>query len=333
MDNLAPLMSKLSVKSDQERIEDFLTKNNKSSQERDEIIKILAPSIILSCPTLKELVIERQMKGKWLNGWTKGTEGTFSDSKGSTDVSTGNIWIRKGTNVELLTLGYECVNSRNRELYDAIFKKYMQLPDNASNRQDYAKEILRVEAQAVYMKCRLAEEMQGKVKNLEGRELVKPEYLEIFRRSDLEESEKLEELAKALINIGTVGKYKISAYEHYQNRGYQRAICNEKIINQYAQLPDSQENRQAFAREMLRSDAEEIYFLCKQAKKKGNNEIAENPKYLEIINDASLPEKKDKIEAFVRYLSTKPQNRYANKNGYSHYQNEGYNEDVLNRRK
>lgn len=334
MDNLIKSISGLSVKADQERIEDFLTKNNSSAQERREIINILAPSIILSVPALKELVIERQMQGKCLNGWTKGTEGTFADSKGSTDVRTGNIWIRKGTNVELFTLGYECVNSRNRELYEQIFSKYMGLEDTPLNRKNYAEEILEVEAHAVYMKCRLVEEMH--IESVDGKEVVKPAYLAIFRNPDLEESEKIEELAKAIIQSGTVGKYKISAFEHYKNRGYQRAICNEKIINKYAHLPVSQKNREAFAQEMLASDAEEIYFLCKQANKKDDKavatEIAEDPLNLAIFNNTGLSEKQDKINALRDNLAQNPHKRYGNRTGYSYYLQQGYDSDVLGRK-
>lgn len=191
-------------------INKFLT-GSSSISPQDSSIQALAQSI-LTCETLKDLVKARYQSGIYFLGWAE------NGSKGFTEVDTGNIWIKKtGLGTEPFTLGYECINSKNRIIYKKIGIKYAVESTTPENRKKFAREILGVEAQAMYVKCKLATEL-GK------RELIKDYYLDIYDNDSLEESEKITKLTETMIEKGVVHGGKKSAYNFYQNERYDEFI-------------------------------------------------------------------------------------------------------------
>jgi hypothetical protein len=116
-------------------------------------------------------------------------------------------------------LGYECINSKNRHLYRKIGIKYAFEETSKENREKFAQEILGIEAQAMYFKCKLATEI-GR------RDLVKDDYLEIFDNKSIVEAQKIEQIKKVMIEKGVVHFVK-PAYEFYKGERY------NEIINYY----------------------------------------------------------------------------------------------------
>jgi hypothetical protein len=195
---------------DSQWINDFLTEESKISSS-DTAIQTIAKAI-LSSETLKDLVQDRYLNGNRFLGWTE------NGSKGYTEVATGNIRIKKTeTGTEPFTLGYECINSKNRILYKKIGIKYAFEETNPTNRENFAREILGVEAQAMYVKCKLAAEM-GK------RELVKDYYLEIYDDQSMDEPTKIEKLKEKMIEKGVVFNGKKPAYEFYKEERYDEIV-------------------------------------------------------------------------------------------------------------
>lgn len=188
-------------------INTFLTEKS-GIRSDDDLIQKIAQSILKS-PTLKTLVQNRFLHGNRFLGWT--TNG----SKGFTEVSTGDIWMSKSGN-EVITLGYECINSQNKYLYEKIGMKFALLETNVENREKFAQEILAVEARAMYMKCKLVSEL-GISK------LVKDYYLEIYNNALLTEEEKITGLQKIMIERGVVCST-LSAYSFYQGERYDEFI-------------------------------------------------------------------------------------------------------------
>lgn len=188
-------------------IREFLL-NKSGVDEQDEVVQKVAKGI-LSSQVLSELVRERYSEGVRFVGWT--TNG----SRGNTDSETGDIMIGKGTHAEILTLGYECMNSRNQPIYRNIAIKYANLPRNDEMRKAFAQEFIALEAQAMYVKCTLATETGD-------RSSLKDHYLEVFDDERLEENEKITKLAQVIREKGTVYSGKKSAYEFYQHERYDR---------------------------------------------------------------------------------------------------------------
>lgn len=193
-------------------INEFLTEKSHISPQ-DDSIQALAKNI-LSCDTLKDLVQARYLNGNRFLGWTK------NGSKGFTEVETGDIWVKKTGSGEPFTLGYECINSKNRALYRKIGIKYAFEETTPQNREKFAKEILGIEAQAMYVKCRLATEL-GK------RDLIKEYYLEIYDDESIEEPEKIIKLQEKMIEKGVVHGGAKPAYKFYQEERY------NEIVNYY----------------------------------------------------------------------------------------------------
>lgn len=187
-------------------ISKFLTEKSKISP-KDETIQRIAKAI-QSSETLKGLIKERYISGKRLGGWA--TDG----SKAYTDISTGDIWMAKtDKGTELMTLGYECMNSKNSYLYKKIgIRHAYDESSSKENREQFAKEILGVEAQAMYIKCKLAKELDMKTN-------VKEHYLKIAEDDKLKESEKIEKLTEAMIKHGKVHHVK-PAFEFYKGERY-----------------------------------------------------------------------------------------------------------------
>ena len=110
---------------------DFLTEKSNLSRSDPDILK-LANAILLS-ETLSELVQHRYLDGKRFLGWTS------DGSKGYTVIETGDIRIKKTEEkTEPLTLGYECINSKNRLLYRKIGIKYAFEEKSVENRRKFA---------------------------------------------------------------------------------------------------------------------------------------------------------------------------------------------------
>lgn len=206
--NKEPISSDYTVQNDQ-WINDFLTEKSHISPA-DKTIQSIAQTILAS-DTLKELVQARFLDGNRFLGWTE------DGSKGFTDISTGDIWIgktEKGT--EPFTLGYECINSKNRKIYRNIGIKYAFEEPTIENREKFANEILAIEAQAMYVKCKLAIETGKK-------EMVKSHFLEIFENELLEEPEKIEQLKNKIVEKGLVHNT-IPAYEFYKGERYDEIV-------------------------------------------------------------------------------------------------------------
>lgn len=179
--------------------------------ERDETIEDLLKSV-LSSSTLKDLVYKRYLEGNRFCGWTS------DGSKGYTDVSTGDIWIgHTGLKTEAFTLGYECMNSSNRNIYRKIGIKYAFKKTNPSNREEFAREILGIEAKAMYIKCKLALELNRK-------DLVKEDYLKIYEDLTIDNEKKVEFLKEKIIKKGVVYGGKKPAYEFYKQERYDDII-------------------------------------------------------------------------------------------------------------
>jgi hypothetical protein len=181
----------------------FLTEKSNLDPD-DELIKSIAKSALKNFSLLNALK-ERHEKGIRFIGWT--TDG----SKGYTEVETGNIKIGKSGH-EAITLGYECINSRNKKKYKNIGLKYAFEETNLQNREGFAKEVIALEAEAMYQKCKLAVE-------LEKEDFVKNHYLKIYKLNGASTKEKIEKLKVTMISRGLV-HFKIPAFNFYKNQRY-----------------------------------------------------------------------------------------------------------------
>ncbi len=194
-------------------IQKFFTEKSTVSI-KDPTIQKLA-SRILSTPELKTIVRERFESGTRFSGWT--TDG----SKGQTSLITGDISIGKteqGT--EVLTLGYECTNSKNHRAYKKIGITYAIKLDTAQNRKDFADAVIQFEAQALFIKCQLAS-------TKEERATIAGHYLEIYDNKKLSNIEKTTALVNAIKEKGVVYRGAKSAYQFYQHERY------DSITNYY----------------------------------------------------------------------------------------------------
>lgn len=190
-------------------VDEFLTEESHISSKDKTIQKI--GDTILNSPSLEQLVHERYDQGIRLMGWTK------DGSKGQTDISTGNIWIKKtGQGTEPMTLGYECINSQNSRQYRSIGIDYAFRKDTPENREKFAKEILSIEARAMFMKCRLVTE-------LGNRELVKDHYLVVYDDPDLYDEQKVEKLKMVMIEKGLVHE-NLPVLEFYKGKRYDEIV-------------------------------------------------------------------------------------------------------------
>lgn len=174
----------------------------------DETVSRIAKSVLKS-ESLKSLVKERFDSGVRFCGWTK------DGSRGFTEVSSGNIYIGKSGN-EPVTLGYECVNSQNKKAYKKIGVQFAFEETTQENRKKFAEAVLKVEAVAMLMKCRLVTEM-----GLNG--VVKDHYLNVFTNQNLEEEEKIESISSLMKQKGLVHFTK-PAYEFYMNERYDEFV-------------------------------------------------------------------------------------------------------------
>lgn len=172
--------------------------------ETDTLILSIAQTILLS-ETLSFLVKDCYESGGRFLGWTA------DGSRAYTDISTGHIRIGKNGD-EALSLGYECINSKNKKLYQNIGTKYALKEDSRKNRENFAREIIKIEAQAMYTKCQLVTE-------LELATPIKEHYLKIVRDEDLTKEEKIEALCEVMIEKGMV-HYTKPAFNFYAGPRY-----------------------------------------------------------------------------------------------------------------
>lgn len=189
---------------EQRWLQTFFTEKSGISIADREIQAII--QAILASKTVKKLVIERCLAGNRFLGWT------VDGSRGCTDIS-GDIKLAKtGTGSELFTLAYECINSRNSHSFKKIGIKYAFKKRTSENRDKFALEILGFEAQAMYLKCALAEELRQP-------ERVRGYYLTVYNNACLKEAEKIEKIKVLLIEKG-VAKFSVPAFEFYRGERY-----------------------------------------------------------------------------------------------------------------
>lgn len=181
----------------------------KSSVEVSKLEMIIES--VLHSSTLKSLVEKRFHAGARFLGWTT------CGSKGYTLAHTGDICLGQTHGQESLTLGYECINSSHKKLYEAIGKKYAAKETNEQHRAEFAQEILGVEAKAMYTKCKLASEL-----NITHH--VKDYYMSIYYNENFSEEQKIYNLKRLMIKNGKVHSTK-PAYAFYKNERYDDIIA------------------------------------------------------------------------------------------------------------
>ena len=164
----------------------------------------------------KQKGFEEKIQQLLLDGFFYGGD-TKSDSKAYTDMKEKKIYIGKKKSLEeaCLSLFYEMINASNHKKFERIFETFLKQSD-LSNKiaNEYALAILRVEADALFEKCKYAEAMQLEhlIKN--------PKYLEIYRNTK-ENQEKVKELIfNEMVEHGTVHCGKKKAVDHYMEQYY-----------------------------------------------------------------------------------------------------------------
>ncbi|NDD58024.1 MAG: hypothetical protein EBZ47_02060 [Chlamydiae bacterium] len=136
---------------------------------------------------------------------------TASDSKACTDMAKKKIYIGRSKSVSeaCLSLAYEITNAKNACTFKEIQKKYLSDKAPTSSRAiEYALSILRIEAEAVFHRSKVAISigLQSQIKN--------KKYLEIVQINPNAHS-CIEEIFSEMQNNGTVHHGKKKALDHY----------------------------------------------------------------------------------------------------------------------
>lgn len=161
---------------------------------------------------------ERRIQALYDKGFRYGGD-TKSDSKAYTDFDLKTIFIGKLKTTEeaCLSLFYEITNAENKERFDELFETYFSDRDDSQERaHQYASDILRVESDAMFQKCQIAElmQLQQMIKN--------PKYLEIYHKNK-ENAERSKDLMHdEMIVNGKVQNGTKVALEHYKQQFFEQ---------------------------------------------------------------------------------------------------------------
>jgi hypothetical protein len=161
---------------------------------------------------LRDLIREASDRGFRFAGNT----GCASTARTNLEKKTIQIHRDSALDRAVLSLSYELINALNHERFLCIRDRFFCDPSPSNARaEEYAKEVLHVEADAMLSKCRSAIELglEDQIKN--------KTYLRISQDPSLTDPQKREALAREMICHGTVcGKE--MALVHYINQYFDR---------------------------------------------------------------------------------------------------------------
>lgn len=134
---------------------------------------------------------------------------TGSQSNANTDIEEKEIRINKTRDVLRAALGfvYELMNAKNERRHREVFEMFHQEKTKA-NAEAFAYEMLRIEAEAVFMRTLVAIETET------TEVLANKNYIEIVR-GEGSDSEKINQIYEVMIESGTIGQGKIPAVQYY----------------------------------------------------------------------------------------------------------------------
>ncbi len=140
-------------------------------------------------------------------------DGNSNDgSKAYTDLEKRWIFIgrNKPTDEALLSLTYEMTNAKNAKKLNKIFDEYSKdrLPDS-SRAACYAKAVLRVESDAIYVRSRTAISL-GKESLIKNQK-----YLDIVKSHGIHHKAAVKEIFSEMLKNGTVHNGQVKAFDHY----------------------------------------------------------------------------------------------------------------------
>lgn len=163
-------------------------------------------------PGFTDLIIELSKKGFKYAGDTK------SSSKAFTDCEQKKIYIGKDKSVDeaCLSLFYEMTNAKNHARFKDIHDRYLSDRDDSDEQAtNYAREILKIEAEAVFQRCKIAQ-----ILNLTHL-LKNPKYFQIFEayKENAKQAESL--IFEEMLANGKVHNGKKAALDHYKECFFQ----------------------------------------------------------------------------------------------------------------
>jgi hypothetical protein len=138
---------------------------------------------------------------------------TKSDSRAFTDIEQKRIYIGKNKTVEeaCLSLFYEMTNARNQKILQEIIENHFSVREESDEKAtQYAHDILKVEAEAVFERCKVAQ-----ILNLVHL-LKNTKYVEIIKASRENYKQAISEIFEEMILHGKVHNGKKLAVDHYK---------------------------------------------------------------------------------------------------------------------
>lgn len=140
---------------------------------------------------------------------------TLSSSKACTDTDKKRIFIHRKTelNEATLSLSYELINAKHSSDFKAINSEFLHNAQPSEEKSlEYAKQILHVESEAVFMRSSVAMELglEHLIKN--------KKYTQFVQDGQIQNSDKLEILDKIyaeMVAHGTVHRGEKKALDHY----------------------------------------------------------------------------------------------------------------------
>lgn len=174
------------------------------STEEKEFYKNIVTNLVRSEYGFELLEAANKLKFQFA-GFTK------TASKANTDTAKRLIRIREDLSIETATLSfaYELSNLINIFRYRSIMEDVHYKKFNAD---DYAKEILKLESEAVLRRSIVAIQL-----NL-GHLIENQHYFDIASRSPLSSERKLEMIFFVLKKMGKVGRNRIPVFEYYKSQ-------------------------------------------------------------------------------------------------------------------